>query len=272
MAPNLSASPTAFCTVCKRFRPSEFFKRRPNGAGFYNTCSTCKNYRRERTVLGKLDVNVPRQTRQSHNPLPRKRKRRRIELLPIPDVPPPPPIAEPSRVEPPVAELTAVEPPAELLRPSSVPLPPVTIPEQPEPHEQSHTDGRGRGGDGDGSPRWPEESSMRCCKDGDMTLPLFQQPPDLLTNLLRGDDPRATDFRRNIRGYNSALVFTSLKYTEDDRTDTMGPGITCFTIHGSLYYLQGPLQPGSQTVLAFAQLFFYDADYATNIRHRQGLD
>ncbi|RFU23627.1 hypothetical protein B7463_g12712, partial [Scytalidium lignicola] len=113
---------------------------------------------------------------------------------------------------------------------------------------------------------WPEESSMRCCKEGDITLELFQQPPDLLAQLFTGDDLRAKEFLLCIRQYNSALAFTSLSYNKDQRANELGPGLTCFSIYGNLYHMQGPLHVGPGATLAFAQLFFYDSDYATDLR------
>ena len=104
-------------------------------------------------------------------------------------------------------------------------------------------------------------------------LELLRPPPDVLRALFVGQDPRARSFRQNIRAYNSALAFTSVSYTKDTRTD-LSRGLHCFQIHGELFHYQGPLIPGSQDVPAFAQLFFYDPDYATDIRHRHhaGLD
>jgi hypothetical protein len=112
-----------------------------------------------------------------------------------------------------------------------------------------------------------------CCKRGDAILDRLRAPPPFLRALLEGDDPRARSFRQNIRAYNSALAFTSVSYTKDTRTD-LSRGLHCFQIHGELFHYQGPLQPGSQETPAFAQLFFYDPDYATDIRlqHRSQLD
>ncbi len=112
-----------------------------------------------------------------------------------------------------------------------------------------------------------------CCKKGDVALDKLRVPPPFLRALLEGDDPRARSFRRNIRAYNSALAFTSVSYTKDARTD-LSRGLHCFQIHGELFHYQGPLEPGPQQAPAFAQLFFYDPDYATDVRlqHRPSLD
>jgi len=112
-----------------------------------------------------------------------------------------------------------------------------------------------------------------CCKRGDVVLDKLRAPPPFLRALFEGDDPRARSFRQNIRAYNSALAFTSISYTKDTRTD-LSRGLHCFQIHGELFHYQGPLEPGPQEVPAFAQLFFYDPAYATDLRlqHRPQLD
>jgi hypothetical protein len=106
-----------------------------------------------------------------------------------------------------------------------------------------------------------------------VALDQLRVPPPFLRALLKGDDPRARSFRQNIRAYNSALAFTSVSYTKDTRTD-LSRGLHCFQIHGELFHYQGPLEPGPQQAPAFAQLFFYDPDYATDFRlqHRPSLD
>lgn len=125
---------------------------------------------------------------------------------------------------------------------------------------------------------WLAEADPRgqfelCCKKGDAMLDYLQPSPPVLRSLLDGTDHRSTHFRESIRAYNSTLAFTSVSYTKDTRTD-LTRGLHCFQIHGELYHYQGPLIPGSQETPAFAQLFFYDPDYATDLRARSrpGLD
>ncbi len=104
-----------------------------------------------------------------------------------------------------------------------------------------------------------------CCKRGDAVLDRLRTPQIDLWMLLENHDPLSRDFRQNIRGYNSALAFTSINYTKDTHID-LNSGIHCFQIHGESYHYQGPFIPGSQEIPSFAQLFFYDPDYATDIR------
>jgi hypothetical protein len=79
-----------------------------------------------------------------------------------------------------------------------------------------------------------------CYKKGDVTLPLIREPPPYLSYLFTGNDPLCRAFRANIRAYNYAFAFTSIKYKKDTRID-FSRGIQCFQIHGELFHFQGPL-------------------------------
>jgi hypothetical protein len=78
-------------------------------------------------------------------------------------------------------------------------------------------------------------------------------------------------FNDHIRSYNTALAFTSCSFKPDTRID-FSRGVQCFHIHGALYHFQGPLEPTEGDAPGFAQLFFYDPQYANQIplqRHIQ---
>jgi hypothetical protein len=107
----------------------------------------------------------------------------------------------------------------------------------------------------------------RCCKKGDVRLANLVAPPEALQALVSEDTMEAKHFRKNIQKYNSALSFTSLKYSPNTRATCLGPGIQCFQIHGELYHLQGPLEPSSGQQPKFSQLFLYDPQYAVEVRH-----
>ena len=89
-----------------------------------------------------------------------------------------------------------------------------------------------------------------------------------LQSLYKVQDACGRTFCQHIQSYNSALTFTSVSYNKDTCLD-LSRGIHCFQIQGELYHYQGPLVPGSQEILSFAQLFFYNLDYATNIHTDQ---
>ena len=110
-----------------------------------------------------------------------------------------------------------------------------------------------------------------CCKRGDVHLDPQKGVTPYLRRLFETDSPDGHHFRKNIRSYNSALAFTSVSYTKDTRID-FSTGVQVFSIHGELFHYQGPLLHGSQELPKFAQLFFYDPDYATNVRMQQHPD
>ena len=105
-----------------------------------------------------------------------------------------------------------------------------------------------------------------CCNQGKVNLPQLTEPPEYLQYLLSSADTEAKIFRKNIRKYNSAWAFTSVKYNVDDHTYRALGGIQCFQIHGELFHLQGPLQGEDHTSAQFAQLYFYDPGLATTLR------
>lgn len=111
----------------------------------------------------------------------------------------------------------------------------------------------------------PHKQFPACCVRGDGQLEPLTDAPTVLRTLLQDDSPRARAFRKDIRKYNSALAFTSVSYNKDTRVSLQG-GIQCFQIHGELFHFQGPLRTEDGRTPAFAQLFFYDPEYATDIR------
>jgi len=64
-----------------------------------------------------------------------------------------------------------------------------------------------------------------CCKKGDVVLQSLPDPPDILKELLSGENAESRHFRKHIREYNSTLSFTFLKYSPDQRVAHLGPGI-----------------------------------------------
>lgn len=105
-----------------------------------------------------------------------------------------------------------------------------------------------------------------CCKKGSIVLPFFRSVPPPLAMLLRSPAAAAKAFRLNIRRYNSALTFTSMIYRKDDRKE-LKRGPSGFQIHGELYHVQGPLISSASFAPRYAQLYFYDGDYASHLRH-----
>jgi hypothetical protein len=65
---------------------------------------------------------------------------------------------------------------------------------------------------------WQEEHNIiSYCKKGEIVLPPIRELSDLLRRLLTRDYPISDSFFKNIRQYNSALVFTFIAYIPDRR-------------------------------------------------------
>jgi uncharacterized protein YdhG (YjbR/CyaY superfamily) len=110
-----------------------------------------------------------------------------------------------------------------------------------------------------------------CCKKGAVQLEALEPLPPLFHHLFTSLTSDAKDFRKQSRGYNSALAFTSIKYKKDNCLQNQ-QGLTHFQIHGELFHLQGPLEAVHRMSAQFAQLYFYDPAEATAIRARYNTD
>ena len=71
------------------------------------------------------------------------------------------------------------------------------------------------------SARSPKFST--CCANGKVILPPLQELPSPLNTFLTGTDPCSCTFKQNIRMYNSALSFISIRAKIDQQiTGTSG--------------------------------------------------
>jgi hypothetical protein len=89
----------------------------------------------------------------------------------------------------------------------------------------------------------------------------------------------ALHFRQNIRTYNTAFAFTSFGGKIDHDINQGGRGPYIFRVNGEVYHQHGSLLPDDPNEASYAQLYFYDAEAATdrrlhhdaNLRLRRGL-
>ena len=104
-----------------------------------------------------------------------------------------------------------------------------------------------------------------CCQKGKVQLPFLQKPPELLNNLLNGEDPRSKHFLDNIRTYNSMFSFTSIvgKIDSSMNNDYAPPQ---FILSGQNYHHIGSLLPVADSNPKFSQLYIYDTDNELNNR------
>lgn len=98
-----------------------------------------------------------------------------------------------------------------------------------------------------------------CCKQGKIKLPPLKEPPQYLKRLLTGEGKDSTNFRENIRSYNSMFAFTSMGGIVDKEIN-MGKGPYVFRLHGQNYHHIGTLLPEEGNKPRFAQLYIYDTE------------
>ncbi|CAN7099804.1 unnamed protein product [Brassica rapa subsp. narinosa] len=101
-----------------------------------------------------------------------------------------------------------------------------------------------------------------CCMQGQVQLPLLKQPPEVLRNLLNGDDKLSKHFQRNTRAYNMVFSFTSLG-GKVDRAVRKGKGPNMLVLQGENYHLIGSLQPPTGNNAKFGQLYIVDTKNET---------
>jgi len=96
-----------------------------------------------------------------------------------------------------------------------------------------------------------------CCMKGLIQLPYQRRPPDLLLNLMNGQEPRSKHFRENIQAYNSMLCFTSMggKVRSNSRG---GGGPPQFILSGQNFHQIGSLILDEGSTPKFVQLYIYD--------------
>jgi len=96
-------------------------------------------------------------------------------------------------------------------------------------------------------------------------------PPEQLTYFFTAATPQADRFRQNIRQYNVALAFTSLRVEVDNSINEGGGGPPTFRIHGEFCHRLGSLIPRRGDRPAYAQLYIYDPREALGHRMQRNV-
>jgi hypothetical protein len=109
---------------------------------------------------------------------------------------------------------------------------------------------------------------MSCCKAGAVKIDLLKEPPPYLKDLYDDITVRGRNFKAEIRKYNSAFAFTSLKCEINNAHISNMP----FQIHGQMYHLQGPLTAENTSLAKYAQLYIFDPEYAATIRSNNNVE
>lgn len=92
----------------------------------------------------------------------------------------------------------------------------------------------------------------RCCRGGQVRLPLPRDPPDIIKELFRD-----RHFMDNIRAYNMMFAMTSFGATVDDSIND-GTGPYVFKVQGQISHWMGSLCPPTDQNPRFLQMYIYD--------------
>lgn len=101
-----------------------------------------------------------------------------------------------------------------------------------------------------------------CCGKGQITIPQIM-PYNKIMDLLR----RKT-FYQDIRKYNSAMAFASMRCNLDQTLANAKKGAFVFRISGQVMHSIGPVFPPSNKSPGFSQIYFYDPHQQATLRNK----
>ncbi|CAK5080413.1 unnamed protein product [Meloidogyne enterolobii] len=105
-------------------------------------------------------------------------------------------------------------------------------------------------------------SSSHCCRCGKVTLPPYNEHPQILKDLLKGDTKISKEFLANENVYNSLLAFGSISVGHKDSSLY---GATSFLLNGEFVRRISSMFSGNLTP-SFSQLYILDANDALELR------
>ena len=98
-----------------------------------------------------------------------------------------------------------------------------------------------------------------CCRKGKVALLKLQEPLQLISSLLHGNDIRSKHFMKRIKGYNMMFAFTSMG-GHIEKTINMGQGLYVFRVRGWTCHRIESLLPDNSSSAKFQHLYIVDAE------------
>ncbi|KAG2191866.1 hypothetical protein INT47_005971 [Mucor saturninus] len=102
-----------------------------------------------------------------------------------------------------------------------------------------------------------------CCSNGKITLPLPFTPPqellDFVTNHYARNE-QCVNFHTNIRAFNNAFAFVSIKANVDENLASGRNGVSTFRVNGTMYHNVGALRAQNETSAGFSLIYFSDTN------------
>ncbi|UYV74337.1 hypothetical protein LAZ67_11003112 [Cordylochernes scorpioides] len=102
--------------------------------------------------------------------------------------------------------------------------------------------------------RFKDEPLGLCCKQGRVSLPAIESPPEPIFSLLSGLHPLSKSFLLHIRRYNSIFQMTSFGARQVVEQGYM----PTFKVQGQVYHVIGSLLPEPDSEHKFLQIYFID--------------
>ncbi|KAI9022230.1 hypothetical protein CLU79DRAFT_702241 [Phycomyces nitens] len=102
-----------------------------------------------------------------------------------------------------------------------------------------------------------------CCSNGKITLALPIAPPQELLDIVTNHDrsnQKAENFHKNIRAFNNAFAFVSIKANVDENLANGRDGVFTFRVNGTMYHNVGSLRSQDPTTAGFSQIYFCDTN------------
>ena len=109
----------------------------------------------------------------------------------------------------------------------------------------------------------PEEICYSCSYVVPKILPVFEQPPVLLREILTSNSRQGRHLRKNIRQYNSAFAMASVRADFVSRGPKYNPTVS---VHGRMYHEIAALEAGNGMIPRYASAYIHDTEHATSNR------
>ncbi|KAF2346952.1 hypothetical protein FHG87_022290 [Trinorchestia longiramus] len=104
---------------------------------------------------------------------------------------------------------------------------------------------------------------LNCCHNGKVSLPLLQEYSENLRLLFDADGAKGSNFRQNIRNYNSAFAFAS--FSANIRLPP-GRGLYCFRLQGQTCHYASNLHADDPEERRYGQLYILETNEAIQTR------
>ena len=105
-----------------------------------------------------------------------------------------------------------------------------------------------------------------CCLQGQVDLPVTNEIPQEIFDLLTLNTSEGKQFRSSIRLYNSILAFKYISAKIDESLMAATNGVYTYRINGDVHHKLSSYMPNTNHSPKFSQIYIYDVDMQSSIR------